>query len=108
MPTHAMMASIKPRSPAVVCNRIKAGQVAPDLPPPKSLFGAEYRVVAPISGGAHANIPLLIVNEGSSDSPRWTELTGPFGKEDFTLTMNDFFDWNVRSWRDFRYVHGTN
>jgi len=28
---------------------------------------------------------------------------GPFSDSQLKLTLVDFFDWNVRNWRDFRY-----
>ena len=80
-----------------------ARRLAPDLPFPQRLFGPEYKVVAPISWGADASIAMLTVNEGTA----WKELQGPFAKVDLSLTMDDLFDWNVHSWRDFRYIRGT-
>ena len=64
-----------------------ARRLGADLPPPQRLFGSEYKVVAPITAGAAATIPTLIVNQWSADRPAWTELADLFANEDLVLTM---------------------
>ena len=47
----------------------------------------------------------MLVNIQPRDSPHvvWESLSGPFSRDQIKLTLIDFFDWNLRSWRDFRY-----
>lgn len=68
----------------------------------EEVFGTSYRVVPSLTTGL---IPTMFVNMQSADAPNrsWEYLTGPFSKDQVTLTLIDLFDWNVRGYRDFRY-----
>lgn len=39
----------------------------------------------------------------TSSAGEWEHMRGPFRADQLHLTLVDLFDWNVLSWRDFRY-----
>ena len=74
----------------------------PSAKPGEVMFGPAFRVVPALQGGP---IPSIVVNRKAvgSASSDWQVEHGPFSNHEINLTLVNFFDWDVRSRRDFRY-----
>jgi hypothetical protein len=81
-----------------------AKRLGPDFEAPTSVFGDPYKVVPKVNASPR-RFPSMRVDIGFENRPgqRWAELTGEFTAKDMTLTILDFFDWNLMDWRDFRF-----
>lgn len=74
-----------------------------ELPKPgQPLFGSTFQIVP---GMDTEQISTMFVNMQSADNPdnSWEVVAGPFSRDQIKLTLIDFFDWSVHTWRDFRY-----
>lgn len=65
--------------------------------PCQFVFGSSYQVAPSLTT---ERLPTMMVESSKSI---WEQLPGPFSANQLKLTIIDFFDWNVRHWRDFRY-----
>ena len=70
--------------------------------PEQPLFGSTFQIVPGTDTG---QISTMFVNMRSAEKPDniWELVAGPFSRDQFKLTLIDFFDWNILTWRDFRY-----
>jgi hypothetical protein len=76
-----------------------AKRLGPDFEVPEKLFGDPYKVVPKVTGHIRSIRRMLV--EGHPGI--WEELKGEFKADELTLTLLDFFDWDVMNWRDFRF-----
>ncbi len=72
-----------------------------DLPAPTRIFGDAFQLVPPLNT-QRSGIPSLLVERRPS-SGFWELVNGPFEANRIRLVLLDFFDWELQSWRDFRY-----
>jgi len=108
---HAFWASDPFRNVAAVdqLNRVKLPlflslvlyRLGSDLEDPTEIFGDPFKIVPRVTQ-SDSSIPDIRV-EPPGRTGIWELRKGPFKANDLKMSARDFYNWQTRGWREFRY-----